>query len=30
MDLTFIFPQDGHDNPAYFPKPPVPGSESWC
>jgi len=23
-------PDDGHDNPAYFPKPPVPGSESWC
>merc|ERR1719342_1618590 len=24
-------PDDGHDNPAYFPKPPVPGpgSESW-
>merc|ERR1719471_437000 len=23
-------PDDGHDNPAYFPKPPPPGSESWC
>merc|ERR1739838_660698 len=21
---------DGQDNQGYFPKPPVPGSESWC
>merc|ERR1711902_355923 len=22
--------EDGQDNPAFFSKPPVPGSESWC